>query len=352
MVFPVLALILVSSCTQEKVDIKAACEATPDGNYLVKWETFPPLQGNVKIYESLNPDSFKLNSPMVETAINQHLKSLVAIRPQRRSYFKLVFNDRYSVISAERCIPMKVIYNFRDLGGYYNENERQTRWGKIYRSSSLQQPGAEADFGTLANLGIKTVIDFDKPKLPYKYAVPPSQLALLPLRGNPDASTFYFNKILSGELKRIDVIIIRQDAMLFLLQNNSDYFARMFDILLDRNNYPIVMNCAHGTERSGLAAALILAALGVDKEQIISDYTLSDTYIDYLRLLPNADSFGPDIQETITAIISAHREVITYVLDRTVKDYGSLDRYLEDVLKMTPKKREKLKEILLYKNNE
>ncbi|MDR1782924.1 MAG: tyrosine-protein phosphatase [Dysgonamonadaceae bacterium] len=348
LIFIIPALILAAACGKDKVDVRVSCQATMSGNYLLEWQSFPPLKGEVKIYESLSPDSFNLNSPMVTAEINSNYKSVVAIRPQRRSYFKLVFNNKYSVMTAERSIPMKVIYNFRDLGGYYNENEKQTRWGKIYRSSSLQQRYSERDFSNIKSLGIKSVIDFEKVTFPYKEPVARENIFILTLRGNPDALPFYFDKILSRELKRIDVILIRQDALLWVLENNSDYFVKMFDLLLDKRNYPIVLNCAHGTDKTGLASALVLAALGVDREQIISDFTLSDDYINYEGLIRNADIYGIDIQETLTAILSAHREIITYVLDSIIKEYGSMNAYFDKVLGLTKEKREMLRNIMLY----
>jgi protein-tyrosine phosphatase len=342
------ALFLVVSCSKEKADVRVTCQPTLNGNYMLEWQSFPPLKGNVKIFESLNPDSFNLISPMVTADIGDNYKTVAAVRPKSRSYFKLVFNDNYSVMAAERNIPMKIIYNFRDLGGYYNENERQTRWGKIYRSSSLQQPNSELDFDNLANLGIKSVIEFEKVVYPYKEPVARNNIYFLTLRGNPDALPFYFDKILSRELKRIDVILIRQDAILWVLENNSDYFIKMFNILLDKSNYPIVMTCAHGTDKTGLAVALVLAALGVDREQIISDFTLSDEYINYAGLIRNANIYGPDIQETLTAILSAHKEIITYVLDSIIKEYGSMNSYFDKVLGLTKEKRETLRNIMLY----
>ncbi|GHT61544.1 tyrosine phosphatase [Bacteroidia bacterium] len=347
---PVLTFLLLSYCTEEKPDIHVVCENL-EGNYHIKWETFPPMKGTVSIYESINPDSFDIQAPLAIVNISDGFKNVFAIRNLRRSYFKLVFNRKYSVITAERAVPMQQLTNFRDFGGYYNENNLQTQWGKLYRSSSLNY-ATTIDMKFLSALKIKTVIDFrsddEKFKDPYRYNA--SQTFNLPLRENPHSTFFFYDKILSKRMRKNDVIIAQQDNLAFVMEHNADYFEQMFDILADKTNYPIVFSCALGKDKTGVAAALILSALSVDREQIISDFLLSNRLTDYDFFLPNLEVYysDVDVQETMTAMLSSHQEVITYILDRVTKQCGSMDKFLENELKLSPQKRAKLKEIMLY----
>jgi protein-tyrosine phosphatase len=348
-IFLISSPLLFFHCVQEKPDIRVGCEATANEKYLIKWETFPPLKGTVKIYESFKPDSFNLYSPIAEEEINKGFKAVSVLRTLNRSYFHLVFNKKYSVTTAERVVPMQNLYNFRDIGGYYNSSNRQTQWGKLYRSSSLSQ-ATRQDMIVLCNLGIKTIIDFrterEKFNNPDKYTAP--QVFNLPLNWNPP--TVFFDKILSKEMKTGDVKIKMQDAMAALLEDNTDYYVKLFDILLNEKNYPVVVNCTTGKDRSGIATALILSALEVEWEQIVNDYLLSDDLIDFNSMLQNAEMYDSEIQETMTAMFRSHRETITYAFEIINKKYGSVDKYLEQELNLTPKKREKLKEILLYQS--
>jgi len=347
--FLVLSLLFFSHCAQEKPDIRVVCETVPPGCYKIKWETFPPMKGTVKIYESSVPDSFNLSFPIAETEISAGFKDIFFVQSTKRSYFQLVFNKKYSVITAERNIPMENLFNLRDLGGYYTANGQQTKWGKLYRSSSLARATIQ-DAKVLSNLGIRTIIDFrtDKERYdaPSKYLAP--QTFNFPLRGNP--YNVYFDRILSKEMKSGDVKVYSQVMFAFLLENNSDYFIKMFDILLDKNNYPVLVHCAVGKDRSAVAIALILAALDIDLDQIISDYMLTNEQIDFNSLVPKDNIFLQDqeIQETFTALLRAHKGSITYSFDKLQKEYGSLDNYFNTELKLSAKKREKLKEIMLY----
>jgi protein-tyrosine phosphatase len=349
---PVLTFLFFSFCTQEKPDIRVVCENS-GGNYRIKWETLPPMTGTVSIYESINPDSFNIQSPLAVVNIDDGFKDVFALRNLRRSYFKLVFNNKYSVVTAERVVPMQQLPNFRDFGGYRNENNLQTRWGKLYRSSSLNY-ASRMDMRFLNALEIRTIIDFrsenERFKAPYLYVG--GQTFNLPLRENPHLTFFFYDKILSKQMRKNDVIISQQDNLSFVLEHNTDYFEKMFDILLDNANYPIVFSCSLGTDKTGVAAALVLSALGIDREQIISDFLLSNQLIDYDFFIPNPEVYflDVDVQETMTAMYRSHQEVITYILDRITKQYGMMDTFLENELKLDPQKRAKLKEIMLYPN--
>ena len=350
--FSVLSLLLFSYCTQEKPDIRVVCETVPSGNYVIKWETFPPMEGSVKIYESSVPDSFNLASPIAETEISNGVKDIFFVQTAKRSYFKLVFNKKYSVVTAERVIPMQNVFNLRDLGGYYTATGKQIQWGKLYRSSSLARASAQ-DEKSLINMGIRTVIDFrtdnERHDFPSKYIA--AQTFNFPLRGNPNNASF--DRILSKKMKAGDVKVYAQDIFSFILENNSDYFIKMFDILSDATNYPILFHCSLGSDRSGVASALILAALDVDMDQIFNDYMLTNEQIDFNSYFSNLSKENiflqdPDIQETFTALCRVHKETITYSFDEILKEYATLDNYFNSALKLTFKKREKLKEILLY----
>ncbi|MDR1631716.1 MAG: tyrosine-protein phosphatase [Dysgonamonadaceae bacterium] len=347
---PVLTFLFFSFCAQEKPDIRVICENS-GGNYRIKWETLPPMEGTVSIYESNNPDSFNIRTPLAVVNINEGFKDVFALRNLSRSYFKLVFNNKYSVITGERVIPMQQLTNFRDFGGYYNEDNLQTQWGKLYRSSSLSY-AAPMDRRFINALGVKTIIDFsaNDERVEKTYRHWSKQILNLPLRENPHSTVFFGDKILSKQMRKNDVIIGQQDNLSFVMEHNADYFEQMFDILTDKTNYPIVICCPLGKDKTGVAAALVLSALGINREQIISDFLLSNRLIDYEIFLPNTEVYFSDydVQETMTAMLSAHQDVITYILDQVNKQYGSMNKFLENEVKLTSQKREKLKEILLY----
>ncbi|MDR1738454.1 MAG: tyrosine-protein phosphatase [Candidatus Symbiothrix sp.] len=343
-IFLLLVLLLSPSCKQHPSDITAVCELMPDATYSLKWETFPPIEGVVKIFESSNPDSFPA-TPVYEENIASKYKTVLAT-PRTRSFFRLVFNKRQSIIVANRIIPMHGIPNFRDFGGYFTRDNRQIRWGRLFRSGSFS--GATAhDAYLLKMLRLKTFIDFrtEQEHRYYPNRIQPAQVYNLPLKGSePDT---FFDEILSKRTSAANILTYDYNTTALLLENNSEYFAKMFDVLLDENNYPVCLSCFAGKDRSALAAALVLLALGVDEETVLEDYMLSNQYIDYGSLVWFADALADDMQESITALYSSHEETLRNIFNILKKD-GSINIYLEKKLKLTPKKREQLQKILLY----
>jgi protein-tyrosine phosphatase len=345
LLFPFLYLTLTIGCTKENPKISAACELTPNGTYLIKWETFPPMEGTIKVYESNRPDSFNLTSPIFEQSIQTGYRRVLP-SVLSRVYFKLVFNRKYSTIVAQRTMPTQGIFNFRDLGGYNNNNNKQIQWGKIYRSGSLGMASGH-DRRILAGLNIETLVDL---RTEQESAYYPNQLKMpqvynLPLRG--DAHDVFFNEILTQKMHLTDVLTYNRDLFSYMIENNTDYFIRLFDILLEEKNYPIVISCSLGKDRTAIASALILAALDIDEEIIYDDYLLSNTLIDYHALVHNAELYPFDIQETITALFSAHNTTIRHAFEVIRANHGSIHNYMEKELLLTDKKREKLKNILL-----
>ncbi len=52
-------------------------------------------------------------------------------------------------------------------------------------------------------------------------------------------------------------------------------YRQFFRIFADENNYPIYFHCAGGADRTGTAAAILLALLGVKREEIIQDFEIT-----------------------------------------------------------------------------
>ena len=57
---------------------------------------------------------------------------------------------------------------------------------------------------------------------------------------------------------------------------NEDVLKDVFSVLGDKNNYPIVIHCSIGTDRTGLLCFLINALLGVSEEDLYRDYLFSN----------------------------------------------------------------------------
>lgn len=334
-------------CTTNAPDIKTLCLRDDIGNYVIKWEVYPQMQGTVKMYVSNNPDTFDLASPAVYANMEDGVATYITNDNIVRKYFRLSFNDKYFQTVGGRSVIMDSVQNLRDMGGYLGEDDQITRWGKAFRSG---QPSSLSEWDTirLNNLGIKTIIDL---RTDEEIATDPihytkARIIHVPVKAGSLASVP--ERIVEGRMRKGDGILFMQDLYLQFITENSAQFAKALEPFLEQANYPILVNCTLGKDRTGFLAAMLLAALDVPEETIIKDYTASEQYINIEHLACLARGLNTDAQETITVLLSSNESYMDLVFHKIKQDYGSIHKYLAKEMHFTEKKREKLKDMMLY----
>ena len=128
------SVILLVGCSSNAPDIRAICLRDDIGNYVIKWETDPVMEGIVKMTVSDNPDLFTNESPIIYANIKDGVATYITNDNISRKYFRLSFNDKYPRIIGARSAVMDSVQNFRDLGGYTSTNGKTVKWGKVFRS--------------------------------------------------------------------------------------------------------------------------------------------------------------------------------------------------------------------------
>ena len=108
---------------------------------------------------------------------------------------------------------------------------------------------------------------------------------------------------------------------------------------------PALFHCSAGKDRAGWAGTVVLLALGVDEEQVIEQYLLSNRHLDAIRerLVSENQRWG----ELMLPFLEVRREYIDASFATVQTDWGNFDRYLHEGLGITPEQREQLREWLL-----
>jgi len=258
----------------------------------------------------------------------------------------MVFNDKYRVKIASRNINISGIQNFRDLGGYKTNNEQFIRWGMLYRSAQLDSLDPPA-YRELKNLGIRTIIDFrSKAEI----------VGHTPLQKDFNVVNI---PILTGDMKNIleglqngtlesdtvykMVVQMNRD----LVKNYQKEYKKMFEILLDKKSYPVVIHCNWGKGRTGIASALILAAMGVNSQTIMEDYQLSNNYFNITKISNFAYNLPINSQEALTIAFSAQEGFLNAAKEEIEKRYENIPTYLSKALDLKKEDIERLRNILL-----
>ncbi len=123
-------------------------------------------------------------------------------------------------------------------------------------------------------------------------------------------------------------------------------YAAFLDKLINIDG-PILWHCTQGKDRTGLASAFLLAALGIDREIIIKDFYITNTTyqktVDRLaaKLKEQDLNRGIPYEETIKAIEviqsleGVNTEYFIAALDYIETIYGSIERYLKVIFAIT-----------------
>lgn len=348
-----ISVILLSGITlgcTENTQISFFCEKDKKNNYIVKWEVFPEKKENttIEIFASDNDSVFPSN-PALIVPINNFITAIPSKKNIFREYFRLKVDNSYSGIISNRFFNTQKICNFRDIGGYFTQDNEQVRWGRIYRSGDIATPTLE-DSEILDSLKIKTVVDFRESMMVMSRPDVLSEnvnYITLPVNVNNFNSDIH-SKVLNGKFLKGDAIIYTQDCYRDIVEKYSEQYAKFFDILCDKNSYPVLFHCGWGKDRTGIAAYFILKALNVNIENIEEDYLLSNTGIDRSSILENAQIYPETVQEAITMLSTSDISYLKYAVSYIRKKHGTVENYMQEELNLTPQKIAALKNIMLY----
>lgn len=344
-------LLVFPSCSGTSPAISVVCEENYIGNCIIKWETVPILKGQVKVYTSTSPDLIPEDSPIAMANISSGKMTIVANDPSQRYYYLIVFNNKYRIKVATRNINIPGIQNFRDLGGYESSDTgKSLRWGMVYRSAQIDSisPCSRRE---LKNMGIRTIIDLRSDNERHNYPQlhdDEFNIVHIPIfTGNME-------KILQGireEKINTDTIYRLVERMnRKLVTNYQKEFKELFTVLLDRNNYPVVIHCTSGKGRTGVVSALLLAAMGVNENIIMEDYRLSNDYFNIPKASKYAYKLPTNSQEAITTIYSAKEDFLNAAKEQIESEYGSVEAYLEKGIGLSAEEIKQLRSILLMEN--
>jgi protein-tyrosine phosphatase len=114
-----------------------------------------------------------------------------------------------------------------------------------------------------------------------------------------------------------------------MLERFGTRFAGVLQVVADPANQPVVFHCAAGKDRTGLVAALLLGALGVDDEIIASDYAITAEHMDELVARHRARArISDDVAEVAEQWFTAEASVMRAVLRELREQHGSAAEYL------------------------
>ena len=230
----------------------------------------------------------------------------------------------------DRILRLEGATNFRDLGGYAGHGGRALRWRRLFRSDHLGGLSA-ADRALLADLGLARAFDFrgkaEREAAPYHVpGVDQVSLAIEPVVVQRMQELSAGGCALSAAV----VVDLMQDLYRSMVNDQAHRFAALFEQLLQADA-PLVFHCTAGKDRTGVAAALILLALGVARDVVMQDYLLSNQL--YQRPPPAASEIPSDALAVLWRVQESFLDAALQAIDA---GHGGVDTYLSRRLGLSP----------------
>jgi protein-tyrosine phosphatase len=218
-----------------------------------------------------------------------------------------------------RILQTENLYNVRELGGYPAAGGKTVKWGLLFRAGELPELTGN-DKRLLEQRNITTIVDFRSDN---------------ERRAAPDA-------VLDTVRRRLELSIDAGNLMDMASTENgaetemkklyralpeeaAPRYRVLFSLLADPGATPLLFHCTAGKDRTGLAAALVLHALGADMR------TIFDDYLESARCL--AKRFAPVIarEPYMAPYMTVQRSYLETAFVR-IEEYGGIDRYIQDEL--------------------
>jgi protein-tyrosine phosphatase len=309
-----------------------------DGDYHVEWDASHP-DTEVSV-EPLEQDS----ASVAHYPGDERRAKVSGLPPSRRHFFRLRDQHGNEVLATERKLGMEGTPNFRDFGGYRTADDRQVKWGYLFRSGQLATL-SDQDLELLAALDLDLVCDFrreeEQQSEPSRFpGEKRPRVASLPII--PGSNSRFFEEAESqGSLD-----FNRQAMFDFMVEINRDFaegqsdtYARMFREILDMEQARFLVHCAAGKDRTGFAAALVLLALGVPRDIVMQDYLLTSRYFkpqQEMERLKRKYGMENIESESVLPMLEVHEDYLARALSAIEQNYGSVEQYLSDALGVGP----------------
>ncbi len=240
--------------------------------------------------------------------------------------------------------PLRVVqlakgHNFRDIGGYKSVDGRTTKWRQIFRSGYMSRV-TNADIAQLHALGIDSICDLrttsERKHRPTQWHE--GTATDLWARDYDFSTGAIFditdNASVSAAQMRANMLTLYKDMPF----DQSGSYREMFQ-RISGGRLPLLFNCSAGKDRTGVAAALILALLGVPRDVIEQDYMLTNVAMEgliaFMEKEPKYNKLVTENRDQAMPLLRAESEYLHASFKAIDEKYGTIENYARGELGLT-----------------
>ena len=252
-------------------------------------------------------------------------------------------------------LPFAGATNFRELGGYPADEGKTVRWGQIWRGVCTARLTDPADRARLDALGLRLILDLRstaEAQAEPDYVPDGARLVQICALCGDDGHEISFAP---GDIERMMHTAREGENILYRMYRQMLFGNKAFKELfraLEAGETPILFHCSAGKDRTGVAAMLILLALGASDETICADFVQTNVCrkaeIDAL-LADHAEEIAADPSKRMRFCTQAGVDpgAAPYVLQVIREACGSAEEYLAREYGLTPARRMRLRRMYL-----
>ena len=230
------------------------------------------------------------------------------------------------------------VLNFRDVAGdglRLADGGRMAR-GVVFRSGKLATASA-SDRKVLSRAGFSDIIDLrtdsvaartPDPKIP---GVRRHLVNIFAVRATPTL-THSSETAARRYMRKVYLAFVRDEAQ-------RSRIAAALELVAGADGR-VIVHCTEGKDRTGWISALLQLVAGADREDVVSEYLVSNDYradliaAEYRKTLASEGVTAARIQRALLKVDASYLNAGLAAMDAT---YGGLDGYLTDGLGLSPK---------------
>lgn len=214
-------------------------------------------------------------------------------------------------------LPLTNVSNCRDLGGYAALDNSVTKWRRFLRSSDLTSAEAN-DKELIYDYGVRTVIDLrsqreidsnPNPFVNYK-DVQYYHVNLLNIEG-----------IDKSRYENIDTDSFLSTVYVGLLKEQTQV-KEVLSIILNSTD-GVLYHCSAGKDRTGVISMLLLGLMGVSRQDILTNYEVSYTYIN--------ETLNEELSNYPLNILKSDPQNINTAYEYIIDNYGAFTNYYKEL---------------------
>jgi len=229
----------------------------------------------------------------------------------------------------DRFVSFEGAFNVRDLGGLTTANGSDVRRGLVFRAASPRRL-TTTDREKVSELGISHVLDLrtgDEAELG-SWAVPGRitrhNFAVIDVMPDPENPP--------SDLPPVVDANALAERYAYRLRNGAATFVAAAQTLTRNAEAGVLFHCSAGKDRTGILAAFVLQALGVDDETIVEDYALSreplQRQIEHQLANPLPDD--SDLSLVAPVLKDSPAEAMRGLLEIMAREHGGIATFFAD----------------------